>query len=125
MTLLAKVLPMTLEQNPCARVFDMLLGGGAGDRPAQRDSRGVLIRLILVALDRVQDRVLATEDMMDVMLLFRELPKELSAEMEAFVTQAEYAKMPFTDGEVALLRHRHEVEVDMEAKQLSKLRTLR
>ena len=58
MTLLAKVLPVTLEQNPCARVFDMLLGGGDSDRPVQRDSRNVLIHLILVALDRVQDRVL-------------------------------------------------------------------
>lgn len=125
MTLLAKVFPVTLEQNPCARVFDLLLGGGTDDRPQRRESRDLLIRLILVALDRVQDQVLATDDMMDVILLFRELPKTLSVEMESFLTQAEYGKMGFTDGDLSLLRRRHEVEVDMEAKQLSKLRTLR
>ena len=51
MTLLAKVLPISMDENPCARVFDLLLGGGTGDRPPQRDPRGVLIRLILVALE--------------------------------------------------------------------------
>ena len=125
MTLLAKVLPVTLEQNPCSRVFDLLLGGGAGDHPPQRDPRGMLIRLILVALERIHDQVLDADDMMDVMTLFSELPKQLSEELEPFVTQVEYGKMRFTDGDVALLRHQHEVEVEMESKQLSKLQALK
>lgn len=124
MTLLAKVMPVTLGQNPCARVFDILLGGGTGVRPQQRDPRVVLIRLILVALEKVQERVLAVDDMMDAMTLFRELPNELSADLEPFLVHVEYGKMRFTDGDVALLRRQHELAVEIEANQLSKLRTL-
>lgn len=89
MTLLAKVLPVTLEQNPCARVFDLLLGGGDWARPPQRDARGVLIRLIIAALERVQDRVVSTDDIMEVMGLLRALPAELAEDLEGFLTQAE------------------------------------
>ena len=124
MTLLAKVLRVTLEQNPCARVFDLLLGGGGGDHQPKRDPRNQLIRLILVALERVQERVLARDDMVGVMELFRELPSELSADLEPFLVQAEYGKMRFTDGDVAVLRRQHEVVVELKAKQLSKLQTL-
>jgi len=124
MTLLAKVLPISMDENPCARVFDLLLGGGTGDRPPQRDPRGVLIRLILVALEHAEERVLATTDMMEVMSLLRELPKELAAELEAFLLQAEHGKMRFSDADVVLLRRQHEVAVEMETCNLSKLRTL-
>ena len=79
MTLLAKVLPVTLDQNPAARVFDLLLGGGDGGRPPQRDARGVLIRLIIVALERAEERVVAMDDMMEVMGLLRGIPAELAA----------------------------------------------
>lgn len=85
----------------------------------------MLVRLVLVALDHVQDPVLATENMADIVALFRGLPQQLSAEMETFLTQAEYGQMGFTDGDIVLLRHQHAVAVETESKQVAKLRTLR
>ena len=116
---------MTVEHNPCAGVFDMLFGGSASDRPPQRDPRGMLIRLVLVALEHIQDQALATDDMADILGLFRGLPQQLSAEMETFLAQAEYGKMRFTDGDVVRLRHQQEIAVETESKQVAKVRTLR
>ena len=84
-----------------------------------------MIRLVLVALGSVQEPVLATDNMADILALFRGLPQQLSAEMETFLTQAEHGKMRFTDGDVALLRNQHGAAVETESKQVAKLRTLR
>eukprot|EP01043_Picozoa_sp_COSAG02_P027150 COSAG02_NODE_1587_length_11808_cov_8.640875_5_plen_86_part_00 len=85
----------------------------------------MLIRLVLVALEHIQDQALATNDMADILGLFRGLPQQLSAEMETFLAQAEYGKMRFTDGDVVRLRHQQEIAVETESKQVAKVRTLR
>ena len=132
MTLLAKVLPPTLTAvvrgqhvRAATAVFDrLLMGQHWAARPAERDAKCVLSRIVVCGLHLIEPALLASDDITEVMGLLRGLPSIMAASMDEFLDMVEHREL-MPDAEILASRHHFATQQALSRGRRQKLKALR
>ena len=132
MTLFTKVLPPALtavvrgqHMRAATAVLDrLLLGHHWAGRPADRDAKCVMARMIVCALDLVEPVLLATDDPSSLMELMRGLPIMIASSLESFLDTVEHKPL-IPDAEIRASRLHFKTQHALSKGRRQKVKALR